>query len=112
MSEEQVELSAPFLKGKFPIKRMAEIISVLAVGALLWVGLNLNEHRSEAKDNSADLKKQLQENNAATLGVIKELIELQKSTLSEQRRQTCLQEFEPKDRADKRAFCKEIGKQR
>lgn len=110
--EGQSEVTLPFFKARIPTKQTAEIIAILSMLGLILTGFMLFEHRVEATGHAKSLEKKLDDNNQNLVVIMREMIELQKAALNEQREQTCLSRFDAKDRKENLDFCRRIGRQR
>ena len=98
------EISLPFFKGKLPTKKAAEFISVLSLGALFFIGYLVFQHSAHADADGKETKEVIIKESSKQLKILNAM--LRQATI-----QTCLQQFDPKDRINKLTFCKELARQ-
>lgn len=98
------EVSLPFFKGKLPTKKAAEFISVLSLGALFFVSYLIFQHSARAETEGKEIKEVITKESSKQLKILNAM--LRQATI-----QTCLQQFDPKDRINKLTFCKELARQ-
>ena len=101
---ERFEVEGFGLRFRGPTKKAAEVIAVMslflsfAIGGAFWL------HRAEANESAKEIKATIKEGNASQIRVLKAM-------LKQQVLQSCLQQFDTKDRLAKLPLCKELSKQ-
>ena len=92
------------MKIKGPGKRSAELIAAMslllsfAIGGAFWL------HRAEANEGVKEIKSAIKDGNAAQLRVLKAM-------LKQQVFQSCIQQFEDKEKPSKIQICRDLSKQ-
>jgi hypothetical protein len=89
---------------KFPGKRAAEIIATLsllltfAIGSAFWL------HRAEANENAKDIKMVIEKSSGRQERILKAM-------LKQQVFQSCIQQYDMKDRPAKILTCRDLSQQ-
>ena len=114
-NRDRFEISAFGVTMKLPTKKAAEIITVLSLVSLCLVGYMLYIHKAEASDNADEIKKVITVESNKQIDVLEKGFSRQekllKAMLRQNIQQTCMQQYDPKDRINKLPYCKELARQ-